>query len=89
MVQRLSALQSEVHELHTALLAERRSVVALREELGLMATSRDTWRVRAAWEAGNFGWATQHICVYWGCHVCVCVLVSGCLGMSGLLCNVE
>lgn len=37
--------QAEVEGLHAALLQEKRAVVALRDELGLMATSRDTWRV--------------------------------------------
>lgn len=38
-------MQAEVEGLHAALLQEKRAVVALRDELGLMATSRDTWRV--------------------------------------------
>jgi predicted nucleic acid-binding Zn-ribbon protein len=44
LLQRLSALQGEVPGLHAALLAERRSVVQLQQELGLMQTSRNTWR---------------------------------------------
>jgi hypothetical protein len=40
-----AVLQAEVEGLHGALLAEKRAVVALREELTLMSTSRDTWRV--------------------------------------------
>jgi hypothetical protein len=38
-------LQGEVEGLHGSLLQEKRAMVALREELALMATSRDTWRV--------------------------------------------
>jgi hypothetical protein len=43
-------LQAEVEGLHGSLLQEKRAMVALREELALMATSRDTWRVsETAW----------------------------------------
>lgn len=46
LMERLTTLQAEVEGLHAALLQEKRGVVALRDELGLMTTSRDTWRVR-------------------------------------------
>jgi len=48
LMERLTALQAEVEGLHAALLQEKRAVVALRDELSLMITSRDTWRVSVA-----------------------------------------
>lgn len=45
LLARLHALQDEQADLHAQLLAERQQIAGLREELALMATSRDTWRV--------------------------------------------
>ncbi|KAF6251779.1 hypothetical protein COO60DRAFT_584867 [Scenedesmus sp. NREL 46B-D3] len=42
--ERLAGLQADSVELHHQLLAERRAAAALREELSLTSTSRDTWR---------------------------------------------
>lgn len=45
LLAKLGALQEEVSGLHAQLLAEKKQVAGLREELALMTTSRDTWRV--------------------------------------------
>lgn len=46
LLQRMAGLQADSVELHGQLLAERKAAAALREELSLTGTSRDTWRVR-------------------------------------------
>jgi phage terminase large subunit-like protein len=45
LLQRIAGLQADSVELHGQLLAERKAAAALREELSLTSTSRDTWRV--------------------------------------------
>ena len=66
--------QGEVEGLHAALLQEKRAVVALRDELGLMATSRDTWRVSASWRSCWHRWGHEEMqrCVGW----CLCTPAS-------------
>jgi hypothetical protein len=57
LLERLGRLQDESQGLAASLAAERRRGVELQQELGLMAASRNTWRVSAG------------VCVC----VCVCV----------------
>jgi hypothetical protein len=52
LLQRIAGLQADSVELHGQLLAERKAAAALREELSLTSTSRDTWRV--GWVALGF-----------------------------------
>lgn len=45
LLERIAALQADVADLHGQLLAEKKAAAALKEELSLIGTSRDTWRV--------------------------------------------
>jgi hypothetical protein len=67
LLQRIAGLQADSVELHGQLLAERKAAAALREELSLTSTSRDTWRVRMS-----------DACLVW--VVCSCWVVEGCEG---------
>jgi hypothetical protein len=82
LLQRIAGLQADSVELHGQLLAERKAAAALREELSLTSTSRDTWRVSGhalfivvaslwVWVASSCGKAVPRTAGA-SCHVSCC-----------------